>query len=146
MNFLLDTNVISELRKNRHNRVEKNVALWAESINPEMLYISVMTVYEIDIGILRLERKDRLKSSLIRKWFDDQVISTFSGRIVPVDTEICLRCAALNVPDPKPFRDSLIAATALVRNMILVTRNVADFKGLGLQLVNPWNSPDIFAA
>lgn len=146
MNFILDTNVISELRKNRHNRIDENVALWAKSVNPEALYISVMTVYEIEIGILKLERKDKLQGRMIRKWFDDQVISIFSGRILPVDTEISLRCASISVPNPRPFRDGLIAATALVHNMILVTRNIADFKRIGLQLVNPWNSPDIFIA
>lgn len=138
--LLLDTNVVSELRKVRAGRADKNVALWAESVATNDLYLSAITIQELEIGVLLSERRDPSQGALFRKWLSLHVLPAFAGRIVPVDTAVATRSAALHVPDPRPFRDSLIAATALVHAMTLVTRNVADFQASGVALINPWDA------
>jgi predicted nucleic acid-binding protein len=134
--YLLDTNVISELR--RLHRAQHEVVRWASSLEPTQIHISVISVLEIEIGALRLGRKDKAAGVSLRTWIDTQVLPSFADRMLPVDTTIAMRCAALHVPDPRPERDALIAATALVHGMILVTRNTADFQRMGLKLLNPW--------
>ncbi|QJD58848.1 MULTISPECIES: type II toxin-antitoxin system VapC family toxin [Pseudomonas] len=136
--FLLDTNVISELRKVRSGRADTNVAQWADSVDAVDLYVSAITVQELEMGILLAERRDPPQGAIFRTWFDSHVLPAFAGRILPVDTAVAQRCAALHVPDPQPAMDSLIAATALVHGMTLVTRNVADFQSSGVALLNPW--------
>lgn len=138
--FLLDTNVVSELRKVRAGRADKNVALWAESVATNDLYLSAITIQELEIGVSLSERRDPSQGALFRSWLGLHVLPAFAGRIVPVDTAVATRSAALHVPDPRPFRDSLIAATALVHAMTLVTRNVADFQVSGVALINPWDA------
>jgi toxin FitB len=136
--FLLDTNVISELRKIRLGKADKNVAHWADQVATSTLYLSVISVQELEIGVLLAERRDQAQGAIFRVWFAAHVLPTFSGRILPIDTAVAQRSAALHVPDPRPFRDSLIAATALVHGMTLVTRNVSDFQSSGAAIVNPW--------
>ncbi len=136
--FVLDTNVVSELRKIRLGRADKNVAQWADSVESTDLYLSAITVQELEIGVLLAERRDPAQGAIFRTWFEGHVLPTFAGRILPVDTAVAQRSAALHVPDPRPFRDSLIAATALVHGMTLVTRNVADFQSSAVLLFNPW--------
>ena len=136
--FLLDTNVVSELRKIRLGRADKNVAKWADSVDAVDLYVSAITVQELEVGVLLAERRDPPQGAIFRAWFESHVLPAFAGRILPVDTAVAQRCAALHVPDPRPAMDSLIAATALVHGMTLVTRNVPDFQSSGVLLLNPW--------
>ena len=136
--FLLDTNVVSELRKVRLGKADPNVARWADQVDPAELYLSVIVVQELEIGIRLAERRDPAQGAVFRAWMDGQVLPAFSGRILPVDTMIALRSAALHVPNPRPIRDALIAATALVHRMTVVTRNVSDFAPTGVPVRNPW--------
>ena len=136
--FVLDTNVVSELRKVRLGRADAHVAQWADRVDAADLYLSAITVQELEIGVLLTERRDASQGTLLRAWLQTHVLPAFAGRILPVDAAVAQRSAALHVPDPRPFRDSLIAATALVHGMILVTRNVSDFQGCGVAVFNPW--------
>ncbi|GKX60856.1 type II toxin-antitoxin system VapC family toxin [Leminorella grimontii] len=136
--FILDTNVVSELRKARSGKADPNVAHWAESVNAADLYISVVTVQELDIGVLLVERRDPRQGALLRAWLSGHVLPTFAQRILPVDTAVAQRSAKLHVPNPQPLRDGLIAATALVHGMTVVTRNVADFVASGVGILDPW--------
>jgi predicted nucleic acid-binding protein len=136
--FLLDTNVVSELRKS-HTRIDANVARWAKSVDPELLYVSAITILELEIGILQIQRRDAAQAESLRRWMEEQVLGVFRNRIVPFDWEAALRCAEMHVPDPLPNRDSIIAATALVRELTVVTRNLRDFERTGAKLLNPWD-------
>jgi predicted nucleic acid-binding protein len=139
--FLLDTNVVSALRKIRMGRADANLAAWAVQVETADLYLSVISVEELEIGVLLVERRDPLQGAVLRGWFDHQVLPAFSGRILSVDTAVAQRSARLHVPDPRPQRDALIAATALVHGMTVVTRNVSDFAPCGVSLFNPWVAP-----
>lgn len=134
--YLLDTNVVSELRKAK--RADANVRAWAASVPTSSLFLSAITVLEIETGILMVERRDQPQANLLRAWLEGQVLPVFSGRILPVDTAVALRCAKLHVPDRRSERDALIAATALVHGFAVATRNTDDFKATGVELVNPW--------
>ncbi|WP_285425929.1 type II toxin-antitoxin system VapC family toxin [Pseudomonas sp. efr-133-TYG-103a] len=136
--YLLDTNVVSELRKN--HRAAPSVMRWARPIPASSLYLSSITVLELETGILRLERHDAAQSKLLRTWLEHHVLPAFAGRILPIDTAVASKCARLHVPDPRSEYDALIAATALVHGMTVVTRNTADFAGSGVALINPWIS------
>ena len=136
--FILDTNVISELRKARTGKIDPNVSAWAESVDASRLYLSSVTVMELELGILSVERRDAVQGAVLRTWFEQHVLPEFSGRILPVDTAVALRCARLHVPDKRGERDALIAATALVHGMSVVTRNECDFMPTGVQIINPW--------
>ena len=136
--FLVDTNVVSELRKIRHGKSDRRVAAWADSVDAVDLYLSVVTIQELEIGILLIERRDPSQGAMFRSWLNDHVLPAFSGRILDVDTAVVLRSARLHVPDSCPFRDGLIAATALVHGMTVVTRNTADFAPSGVTTLNPW--------
>jgi predicted nucleic acid-binding protein len=135
---LLDTNVVSELRKIGSRRVDTGVATWAKSAGAGGFFISVVAVTEQETGVRLVERRDAKHGAMLRSWLDDKVVPGFAGRILPVDEAVALRCAVLHVADPRPERDALIAATALVHGMTLVTRNVADFEPMGVPLFNPW--------
>lgn len=140
MMYVLDTNVLSELRKARLVRADANVAAWAESVDAADLFISAITVMELELGVLSIERKDAAQGGMLRSWLEQQVLPEFSGRTLPVDTAVAQCCARLHVPDRRGERDALIAATALVHGMAVVTRNVDDFKLTGVSIVNPWES------
>ena len=135
---LLDTNVISELRKAGSPNISSNVLAWANSVPANGLFLSSITILELEIGILQKERRDPAQGGVLRSWLDGQVLTTFHNRILPVETEVARRCAKLHVPDPRSDRDALIAATALVRELTVVTRNVADFAPTGVATANPW--------
>lgn len=138
--FILDTNVVSELRKVRLGKADENVANWADSVATPDLYLSVVTIQELEIGVLLAERRDAKKGAIFRTWLNSHVLPAFDGRILPVDLAVALQSAKLHVPDPHPVRDGLIAATALVHGMAVVTRNVDDFKRTGVPIVNPWEA------
>ena len=136
--YLLDTNVVSELRKIRSGKADANVAHWADSVQTSELFISVITLQELEIGVLLAELRDPPEGKVFRSRLVSHVLPAFENRVLPVDVAVSLRSAQLHVPDPKPFRDGLIAATALVHNMTVVMRNTTDFELTGVQLINPW--------
>lgn len=137
MSYLLDTNVISELRK-PEGRAEPRVHDWARQQPTSDLSISVITVMEIEIGVARLERRDSRQGEVLRKWLERDLLAAFSARIWPIDLTVVRQAATMHVPDPRPERDVLIAATALSLNLVVVTRNVSDFQPLGVEVLNPW--------
>lgn len=136
--WLLDTNVISEVRKIRSGKADANVARWISGKDTAAMFMSVITLQELETGVLRAEKKDAAKGSILREWLDWSVRPAFAGRILPVDEKVALKSAQLQAPDPKPAMDCLLAATALVHGLTLVTRNVRDFEGSDVKLVNPW--------
>jgi hypothetical protein len=138
MMFVLDTNVVSELRKVRLGKANTNVTAWTESVDASDLFVSAITIMELELGVLTIERKDATQGAMLRSWLAQHVLPEFSGRTLPVDTAVAQRCARLHVPDKRGERDALIAATALVHGMTVVTRNVSDFKPTGVTLINPW--------
>lgn len=140
MMYVLDTNVVSELRKVRVGKADANVMAWADSVDASELFVSAITVMELELGVLSIERKDANQGSVLRAWLEQHVLPEFAGRTLPIDTAVAQRCARLHVPDRKGERDALIAATALVHGMSVVTRNVADFEQTGVAIVNPWES------
>ena len=138
--YLLDTNVVSELRKAKSGKADPNVVAWAQPIAVGSLFLSAITVLELELGVLLTEWRDPAQGKVLRAWLDQSVLPAFEGRILPVDVEVARRCARMHVPDPRSERDALIAATALVHGMTVVTRNVPDFSGLDLTLLDPWQT------
>jgi hypothetical protein len=135
--LLLDTNVISELR--RPERADPKVLAWAHTAHPEDLFLSAITILEIEVGVLTIARRDAVQGAVLRAWLEERILRGFDGRILAVDVEVARRCAELHDPDRRAERDALIAATALVHRLTMVTRNVSDFRSIGLDLVNPWD-------
>lgn len=138
MKYLLDTNVVSELRKQLSGKANEKVVDWAKSVPAESMYLSVITIMELEIGALLIQRKDPRQGNLLRLWLDTQVIPAFSGRTIEIDIPLVQCCAGLHIPDPRSERDALIAATAIVNGMTVVTRNTADFESTGVKILNPW--------
>ena len=136
--YLLDTNVVSELRKVKAGRADPQVAAWSEGASTTHLFLSVITVQELETGVLLKERSDPAQGAVLRRWLEDQVLPAFAGRLLPVNLEVARRCAALNVPQTRPQRDGLIAATGRVHDLTVVTRNTSDFAGTGVRLLDPW--------
>lgn len=134
--FLLDTNVVSELR--RAKKAHPSVRMWAQSLPASSLYLSVISILELEIGILLMERRDPKQGGILRTWMDGHVLPTFAGRILAIDTAVAQRCAALYVPKPRSDRDALIAATALIHGLTVVTRNVSHFQPMMVAVVDPW--------
>src|SRR5215471_11943389 len=133
--YILDTNVISELRKGK--KAQRSVWVWARAVPTASLYLSVVSVLELQIGTLLVERRDRKQGAILRAWIDGHVLPAFSGRILAIDTAVAQRCASLHLPNPRSDRDALIAATALVHGMTVATRNVNNFQATGVGVVNP---------
>jgi toxin FitB len=143
MMYLLDTNVVSELRKSpvqqgMPSKVDRNVLAWSKSLPKASQYLSVVTILELEYGTLLMQARDPRQGAVFRLWLDKQVLPAFAGRVLPVDTQVALKCAALHVPNLRPERDALIAATALIHGMTVVTRNVAHFQTTGVSVLNPW--------
>jgi predicted nucleic acid-binding protein len=137
--FVLDTNVVSELRKVRSGKANPGVATWAERVSSAELFISAITIQELEHGVLLMERSDAAQGAVLRAWLDESVAAAFTGRVLPVDERVARRAAALHVPDPVPFRDALIGATALVHGMTVVTRDRKDFERfVALDVLDPW--------
>ncbi|MBD9488160.1 MULTISPECIES: type II toxin-antitoxin system VapC family toxin [unclassified Ensifer] len=140
MKYLLDTNVISELRKVGDGKADANVVAWVGSEDAARFFISAITILELERGVLGVQRRDATQGARLRSWLDSHVRPEFAGRILPVDDVVATRCAHLHIPDRRNEADALIAATALVHDMIVVTRNVRDFEGTGVVVVDPWQS------
>ncbi|HHF7366847.1 TPA: type II toxin-antitoxin system VapC family toxin [Legionella bozemanae] len=134
--YLLDTNVVSEIRKGI--KADSNVLSWAKAVSTSSLFLSVITILELEAGVLQKERKDPSQGAILRSWLDSHVLPSFSDRVLNIDVAVALRCAKLHIPNPRSERDALITATALVHGLIIVTRNTKDFKETGVELFNPW--------
>jgi len=138
LTFLLDTNVISELRKAGDGRADTNVTAWVAAQDATTFLISAITILELERGVLSVQRRDPKQGGRLRKWLDNHVRPQFAGRILPIDDAIATRCAQLHIPDRRNEADALIAATALVHNLSVVTRNVKDFHETGVVVIDPW--------
>ena len=138
--YLLDTNVVSELRKAPAGKADPNVARWAGQVPAASLFLSVVTILELELGVLLMERRDPRQGEILRSWLDQRVMLAFANRILTIDVAVARQCARLHVPDPCAERDALIAATALVHGLTVVTRNRDDFVATGVALLNPWQT------
>ena len=136
--FILDTNVVSELRKAKAGKADRRVCAWATGAPPAALFISAITVLELELGVLQIEHRDRAQGAVLRAWLDGHVLPAFASRVLAVDTAVASAAAKLHVPDRRADRDVLIAATAVVHGMTVVTRNVADFAPTGVSTLDPW--------
>jgi toxin FitB len=136
--FLVDTNLLSELR--RQDRAAPSVLAWARGIDAADMFVSVISILELEVGILSVSRRDRTQGDILRRWIENQVIPGFGDRILPVDLAVVRRCAGLHVPDRRPERDGLIGATTLVHGLTVATRNVQDFEPMGVSVINPWDN------
>jgi len=141
MALLLDTNVVSELRKVAAGKADERFAAWARQTDITDFWLSVITIQELEIGVCLAERRDDKSGAVLREWLEQQVLATFRDRILTVDLPVVRRSARYHVPDPAPVRDALIAATAIVHGLVVATRNVSDFQRSGVDLWNPWE-PD----
>jgi len=136
--YLLDTNVISESRKLGTARIDPGAARWLGEVDAEATFVSAMTVFELERGVRQMERRDERQGAALRAWFEDRVMATYEHRILPLSRSVALICARLHIPDPKSERDAWIAATAIEAELTLVSRNVTNFDGMGVSLVNPF--------
>lgn len=136
--YLLDTNVVSELRKAKTGRANPQVVAWANGHPASHFYLSVISILELETGVLLIERRDAEQGAVLRTWLDQQVLPAFAERIIPIDEAVAIQCARLHVPDSRSERDALIAASALVHQMTVVTGNVNDFEPAGVSVINPW--------
>lgn len=137
--YILDTNIVSELRKKQSGRADAHVIEWAESIPPAQFYLSAVTIFEIEIGIQRLALRGD-QAGRLRTWLTDHVLQAFSGRLLAIDQHVAMLFARMMVPTTRPYRDTLIAATAQHHGYTVVTRNTKDFAGLPVRLLNPWEA------
>ncbi|TCR80834.1 hypothetical protein EV561_113111 [Rhizobium sp. BK376] len=137
--FLLETDVLSELRKAGSGKADPNVVSWLSDQESAAFFVSAVTIMELDLGILLVERRDPGQGERLRIWMNDYVLPEFSKGTLPVDRAVALRCARLHVPDPRPKCDAFIAATALVHAMTIVTLNVTDFAPMTEHIINPWD-------
>jgi toxin FitB len=140
--FLLDTNIISESRKLGTSRIDPRAALWFAQVDVETSFISAMTIFELERGVGQMERRDAKQGSVLRRWLDDQIMTTYENRTLALSREVALICAGLHIPDPKSERDAWIAATAIDAELTLVSRNVGDFASMGVNLINPFEEQD----
>jgi predicted nucleic acid-binding protein len=138
LSFLLDTNVVSELRKLRAGKADAAVAAWAASVSPTSMYLSAVVIMELEIGVLRAEHRDPRQGAILREWLDGHVLLAFEDRILPVGGAVARAGAAITVRNVVPMSDALIAATAIINDMTVVTRNVDDFSRSGARFLNPW--------
>lgn len=135
--YLLDTVTLSASR--HPDKAPPGLADWIVRTNPSQIYLSAISLLEVSVGARRLWRRDPRQADMLTRWILDLVLPEFSGRILAFDKTVALRCSTLHVPDPRPERDAMIAATALVHGLIVVTRNVRDFASMGVPIFNPWD-------
>ena len=138
--YLLDTNVVSELRKAKSPNVDQRVLAWSNRTPSAGMYISVVTILELERGVLLVSRRDPAQAAILRRWLDEHLLDAFADHVIPIDIAVARRCGGVHVPDPRPERDALIAASALVHRMTVVTRNVGDFEPMGVETINPWQA------
>lgn len=136
--YLLDTNVISELRKHSKGTADTQVSQWFSAAASHMLYTSVICLLELERGALSVARRDARQGQVLLDWINNQVRPSFAGRVLPIDEKVASLCAAMHVPNPRSEADALIAATAMAHGLAVVTRNVKDFAPMGVRTVNPW--------
>jgi predicted nucleic acid-binding protein len=136
--FIVDTNVLSESRKITSGRIDPNVLRWLTDANPNDIYMSAITLMEIELGVLMMERRDARQGEILRRWLTSRIMPDFAARLLPIDAAVASRCAQLLAIRSRSERDVWIAATALVHGMTVVTRNVADFEATGVAVLNPW--------
>lgn len=137
--YLLDTNIVSELRKVRSGKANPGVAEWAGQVRSAELFVSAITIHELEHGVLLMERSDPRQGAVLRAWLDQSVAAAFAERVLAVDEQVARRAASLHVPAPAPFRDALIGGTALTHRMTVVTRDHKDFSRFdALDVLNPW--------
>ena len=137
--YLVDTNVISELRKTGVGRANLNVVRWVASVNADRIYLSPITLMEIELGVQLMESRDVKQGEILRRWLTIRILPNFANRILPIDAAVASRCAQLHARASRSERNAWIAATALVHGMTVVTRDIADFTPTGVSLLNPWN-------
>jgi hypothetical protein len=138
LTYLLDTNVVSELRKIGDGKADTNVVAWVGREDASSFFLSAITILELERGILGVQRRDARQGARLRTWLDSNVRPEFASRIIAIDDAVATRCAHLHIPDRRNEVDALIAATALVHGLTVVTRNVKDFEGTGAIIVDPW--------
>ena len=139
--FLLDTNVVSEIRKIAVGRANPSLERWARGLDGAAAFVSVITLHELEHGVLLAERRDPDGAVPLRQWLNVDVLDAFADRVLNIDQTVATVAASLHVPNPAPINDAYIAATALVHKLTTVTRNLADFTRFsGLEVVNPWDT------
>lgn len=138
MSYLLDTNFVSELRRSKR-QAEPTIRTWVSGRKPSDLYLSAITVLEVELSIARLGRRDTVQAERLQTWLEDDLLAVFGGRVLPIDLPVARRAARFHVPDPRPERAALTAATAIVHAPTMVTRNTTDFDSTGVALINPWD-------
>jgi toxin FitB len=136
--YLLDTNIISESRKLGTSRIDRHAAQWLSQVDVEVTFISAMTIFELERGVRQMERRDAQQGAVLRRWLSDQIMTTYEQRTLPLSRAVALICAGLHIPNPKSERDAWIAATAIDAGLSVVSRNVSDFAGIGVGLINPF--------
>lgn len=136
--YLLDTNVISEIRRLKHGKCDPNVAKWVQNTTEELMYTNAVVMMELERGVLSMERKDPKQGKMLRNWLEERVKPAFLGKVLPIEEQTAQICAKLHIPDHAPENDAWIAASAIQHHLILVTRNTADFARTGVKLFNPF--------
>lgn len=138
--YLLDTNIISEMRKVKSGKANPNLTAWLAQQDSNSFYTSAVVMMELERGILGIERKDPQQGRALRAWFDSMAAALLAGRVLPINETTAAICAKLHIPDRSPENDAWIAATARQYGLTLATRNTKDFEPMGIRLCNPFEA------